>query len=94
MIFAPRAISLLSCCLAQMLGIIADMDQTDSYVATWRSSSRSSTFPSRHRGGFPRSRPTTEIPQWRVDTVVDFPVVQVQEGRIFRADDELSCFFS
>ena len=77
--FAPRAICLLSCCLAQMLGIIADMDQTDSYVATRCSSSRSSTFPSRHRGGSPRSCRTTEIHQWRVDTVVDFPVVQVQQ---------------
>ena len=53
--FAPRAICLLSCCLALMLGIIADMDQTDSCVAAWCSSSRSSTFPSRHRCSFPWS---------------------------------------
>ena len=77
--FAPRAFCLLSCCLAQMFGIIADMDQTDSCVATWCSSARSSTFPSRHRAGFPRSCRTTEVPQWRVDTVVAFPVVQVQQ---------------
>ena len=38
------------------------------------SSLRSSTFPSRRRGRFPRSCRTTEFPLWRVDTVVDVPV--------------------
>ena len=38
------------------------------------SSLRSSTFPSRRRGRFPRSCRTTEFPQWRVHMVVDVPV--------------------
>ena len=72
---APRAISLPSCCPAQMLGIIAGMEQTDSFVATWCSSSRSSTFPSRRRGRFPQSFSSGVWIRWpTMKSLLDTPV--------------------